>query len=246
MNRTISVVIPCKDDGELLAAALKSLAAQKIMADELIVVNNSSVDDTVAVAQKYGARVIHEDRIGILRATATGFDAATSDLILRLDADVILMPDFIQRVHQIWEAVTQAPGKKVVGVTGSARFMLPGWKGNFYSQIYLGAYRAAVSSTLGHQPLFGTNFSILRSWWEQIRDDIDFSNPIVHDDMHISFLVKPDETIWLQKDLTLDTDPRPLYGTRQLISRFRRGFYTIFLNWKTSPPHRRLAERGLL
>ncbi|APT95707.1 glycosyl transferase family A [Corynebacterium stationis] len=243
MKKSISVVIPCKNDGALLAEALESLAKQTVKADEIIVVNNASADDTKTIGEKFGAQVVNEDRIGVLRATATGFDLAKSDIILRLDADVVLKPDFIERVHQIWTNAAESSGKKVVGVTGSARFMLPGRKADLYSRLYLGAYRAAVRSTLGHQPLFGTNFSIPRCWWEQVRESIDFNNSLVHDDMHLSFAVRPDETVWLQKDLTLDTDPRPLHGIRQFINRFRRGFYTIFLNWKNSPPHRRLAER---
>ncbi|MEY8579066.1 glycosyltransferase family A protein [Corynebacteriaceae bacterium 6-324] len=241
--RTISVVIPCRNDGALLERTLKSLSLQTLAPDEIIVVDNASTDKTQEVAKKYGARIIYESQPSVLRATAAGFDAARSDVILRTDADVIIPSDFIEQVHQVWNFADLASGKSVIGITGSARFELPGWKGDLISRIYLKAYQKAVGSTLGHVPLFGTNCSILTSWWQEVRSHLDLSDPFVHDDIHISFAVRANETIWLQDDLSLDTDPRPLFGLRQIFTRFHRGFHTIFVNWKTSPPNRRLLER---
>ncbi|WP_369831090.1 glycosyltransferase family 2 protein [Corynebacterium sp. J010B-136] len=243
VSRTISVVIPCRNDGALLERTLESLGLQTLAPNEIIVVDNASTDKTQEVAKKYGARIIYESQPSVLRATAAGFDAARSDVILRTDADVIIPSDFIEQVHRAWTLAELASGKSVIGITGSARFELPGWKGDLISRIYLRAYQKAVGSTLGHVPLFGTNCSILTSWWHEVRSHLDLSDPLVHDDMHISFAVRANETIWLQDDLSLDTDPRPLFGLRQLFTRFHRGFHTIFVNWKTSPPHRRLQER---
>ena len=39
---------------------------------------------------------------------------------------------------------------------------------------------------------------------------------------------------------------RALYGTRQVVRRFRRGMHTIVRAWRHHPPHHRLAVRGLL
>ncbi|RSZ63912.1 glycosyltransferase [Corynebacterium hylobatis] len=247
--RTVSVVIPCLNDAVLLRRCLDSLRAQQVPADEIIVVDNGSTDDSAEVARRGGARVVTEPRRGITWATLAGFEAATGDILVRIDADILAPEDYIARLHRAWDAAEVSPGRRVIGVTGTAHFELGGalapLKG-FVSGLYLGAYQRAVGSALGHHPLFGTNFSVRADWWAEVRDTVGFSDPYVHEDMHLSFAVRPDETVWFQPDLVLAMDDRALRGARQLTVRFRRGFYTVFHNWRRHPPHRRLAQRGLL
>lgn len=250
-HRTLGVVIPCLNDGALLRRCLAAFAAQTKPADEIIVVDNGSTDDSATIAAEFGARVVGEPRRGITWATRAGFDASTCDVMLRTDADVAPAPDFVAKLHASWDAADANSGpehgqREVVGVTGSGRFELPGMRGRLSTALYLGAYRASVGSALGHQPFFGTNYSIRGSWWDDVRDGVDFSDVEVHEDMHLSFAVRPHETVWFQPDLVLDMDPRALVGARQVIRRFRRGAHTIRVNWRDQNPPRRLGARGLL
>ncbi len=243
---TFSVVIPCRNDAELLERCLTSFAAQLRPADEVIVVDNASTDHTRQIALRHGARVVDEPRRGITWATKAGFDAADGDILVRVDADVHVAPDYLQKLQEVWHAATTAPGRRVVGVTGSARFDVAGVAGKIASSAYLGAYRASVGSALGHHPLYGTNCSIRADWWARVRDEVDFSDTLVHDDMHLSFAVGEEETVWFQPDLVVGMDDRALRGIRQITVRFYRGFYTMVRNWRDHPPHRRLARRGRL
>lgn len=248
-HRRISIVIPCLNDAELLQHCLQSLARQTVPATEIIVVDNGSTDDSAAVAEKYGAIVVPEPRRGITWATATGFDHATGDVLVRTDADIIAPPDFVERLHRAWDAADASPGRTVVGVTGSARFMFPphlSALGDFISRLYLGAYQRSVGSALGHFPFFGTNYSLRARWWDEVSPRIDFADTYVHEDIHLSFAVRPHETVWFQPDVSVDMDARAVKGLRQLVVRFRRGVHTMFVHFRTQPPHRRLAQRGLL
>src|SRR5690606_36645832 len=58
-RRTVSVVIPVKDDAALLARCLEALARQTRLPDEIIVVDNNSSDDSALVAVAGGARVVN-------------------------------------------------------------------------------------------------------------------------------------------------------------------------------------------
>ena len=73
---TVSVVIPVRDDAEMLARCLAALAAQTRPADEIVVVDNGSSDDSASVARSAGARVVAEATPGIPQAASTGYDAA--------------------------------------------------------------------------------------------------------------------------------------------------------------------------
>ncbi len=54
----ISVIIPTLNGGNLLRQLLQKLSMQSIAADEILVVDSSSTDQTVSVAEEYGATVI--------------------------------------------------------------------------------------------------------------------------------------------------------------------------------------------
>jgi glycosyltransferase involved in cell wall biosynthesis len=70
----VSVVIPTRNDAAMLAACLDLLSRQTRPADEIIVVDNASSDNTAAVCSAAGVRRILVDVPGIPATTAAGFD----------------------------------------------------------------------------------------------------------------------------------------------------------------------------
>ena len=56
---SVSVIIPTRNGGDRLRELLASLTIQSLKADEILVVDSASDDNTVVTAQKYGA-VVHE------------------------------------------------------------------------------------------------------------------------------------------------------------------------------------------
>lgn len=243
---TLSVVILCLNNAPLLRRCLTTIAAQTDPPDEIIVVDNGSTDDSAAVARELGARVVDEPRRGITWATQSGFDAATGDIMLRTDADITMPRDFMARLRATWIRALRYPGRRVVGVAGKGEFEILGWRGRALMAAYLGSYRLTAGWALGRQPFFGTKYSISRAWWNEMRESVDFSDTLVHEDMHLSFAVRPDETVWLQRDLVLPMDPRAVQGAGQVAHRFRRGFHTIRVNWARELPQGRLSRRGAL
>ncbi len=243
----MSVVIPCFNDAVLLRRVLGSLVRQSVPADEIIVVDNNSTDASAAVAREFaGVHVVTEARQGITWAAAAGYDAAQGDLIVRTDADAVVPPDYIAWVHREWEDAQLRPGNQVVGLTGPAEFELPGrpeWFARVVSALYLGAYFLTTGSALGHRPLFGTNCVLSAAWWRSVRGAVSLDDAEVHDDLHLSFAVRPGETVRYAPQLRVRMDGRALRGGRQLVRRFRRGFHTMGLNFKVNPPHRRLLQR---
>ena len=77
---TVSVVIPSRNDAAMLKTCLSLLSQQSRPADEIIVVDNSSSDDTADICRAAGVRHIPVDLQGIPATAATGFDAAAGEL----------------------------------------------------------------------------------------------------------------------------------------------------------------------
>jgi glycosyltransferase involved in cell wall biosynthesis len=79
-----SIVIPALNEAESIAYVISAIPP--FCVDEIIVVDGGSTDETVSIAEKAGARVIHEPRRGYGIACYTGLLAARSEIVVFLDA----------------------------------------------------------------------------------------------------------------------------------------------------------------
>ncbi len=82
---SVSIIIPTLNEEESIGFVLSSIP--QALADEIVVVDGGSTDQTVAIAEAAGARVFAEPRRGYGRACATGVEEAIGDIIVFLDAD---------------------------------------------------------------------------------------------------------------------------------------------------------------
>lgn len=93
---TLSVVIPVLNEAEHIADLLGALAQQTRLPNEIIVADAESTDDTVELAKQHGAKVVKGGLPAVGRNA--GAAAASSDVILFLDADVLPPPQFIETI----------------------------------------------------------------------------------------------------------------------------------------------------
>src|ERR1051325_10925115 len=97
-KRAASIVIPNWNGQSLLESYLPSVlaAAGREPGTEVIVVDNGSTDDSAAVAERIGARVIRLDRnLGFGGGSNAGFRAAKNDIVLLLNSDMRVEPDLL-------------------------------------------------------------------------------------------------------------------------------------------------------
>ena len=85
----VSVVIPAYNSGAVIGRAVESVLAQTRPADEIIVVDDGSTDDTGQEVKRYGDKVcyIRQENAGASVARNTGVEAALYEWIAFLDAD---------------------------------------------------------------------------------------------------------------------------------------------------------------
>ncbi len=92
MKQTLSIVVSAYNEESSIGRCLESV---KNFADEVVVVDNNSLDKTEKVAKKYTEKVIKRSNKLMLNINKNeGFKKATGDWILNLDADEVI-PDLL-------------------------------------------------------------------------------------------------------------------------------------------------------
>lgn len=86
-SASIGIVIPCYRQSHWLGTALQSLREQTDPAEEIVVVDDGSPDETVQVAAEHGVSLLRQTNLGLSQARNTGLRALSTEWVLFLDAD---------------------------------------------------------------------------------------------------------------------------------------------------------------
>jgi cellulose synthase/poly-beta-1,6-N-acetylglucosamine synthase-like glycosyltransferase len=89
----LSVIIPARNEADNLERLLRSLEQQSLRPDEVVVIDDHSVDQTASLAQSLGATVIRAPDLpagwlGKSWACWLGAQKAKGEVLIFLDADV--------------------------------------------------------------------------------------------------------------------------------------------------------------
>jgi glycosyltransferase involved in cell wall biosynthesis len=100
MNK-VTAVIPAYNEAGRIARTLEQVAPY---VDEIVVVDDASVDATAEIAGRFGAKVFSQpENSGYIEAIKLGFSKATGEIIITVDADgefpAESIPDLIKPVE---------------------------------------------------------------------------------------------------------------------------------------------------
>jgi glycosyltransferase involved in cell wall biosynthesis len=236
---TVSVVVPVRDDADALEHCLGLLAAQTTAPLEVVVVDNGSRDDGPERARRLGATVVVEPEPGIAAAASRGYDAATGDLILRLDADSRPAPDWIARC-----AANLARDEGLAAVTGPGVFRgLPPGLGRLATAAYMGIYFRLIGRIVGRPPLFGSNLAMRRTAWRSVRGEVHRWDRGVHDDLDLTMHLAQRYRTAFDPDLVMSVSARPLLSGTGMLTRLRRAVRTVRLHRQDLPAIRLVGAR---
>jgi len=123
--KSISILIPAKDEEETIGAVLSDVnrETQKMpeFLWEVIVIADHCIDNTATIAKKNGAKVITNiNQAGKGNALISGFEIATGDIIVMMDADGSHIADDIKKFIPLLidEHVGLVIGSRCLGGSG--------------------------------------------------------------------------------------------------------------------------------
>jgi cellulose synthase/poly-beta-1,6-N-acetylglucosamine synthase-like glycosyltransferase len=99
---TVTVIVPAYNEEDGIADTLEALARQTARPERVIVVDDCSQDRTGEVARGYGADVLRPPRNLGSKARAQNYALphCHTDLVLPVDADTVLGPDYIELIKR--------------------------------------------------------------------------------------------------------------------------------------------------
>lgn len=92
----ITVIIPTYNRDKFILKAINSVLNQTVKVDEIIVVDDGSIDDTKCIIKNLDLKYIYQENNGVSSARNLGIKKASNDWICFLDSDDIWMETKIE------------------------------------------------------------------------------------------------------------------------------------------------------
>lgn len=166
----ISVVIPLYNKEEHILDTLNSIYEQSVQPDEVIVIDDGSTDNGVALAQQSGhknLRVICQKNQGVSVARNNGVSLAKNDYVAFLDADDVWLPFYLEQMIALikkypkagmyaskYQCVTQAGEYSDAKIVMQSIHPEGGLIDNYFEIAAEGDLPFMMSSTLVHKSVF--------------------------------------------------------------------------------------------
>ena len=188
MNRsqalTLSIIILAYNEERHIEGCLRSIERQTVKPDEVIVVNNNSVDRTVEIAKQFPfAKVVHETTQGLIPARNHGFRVAKGNILARIDCDARLNKNWVSMVKHAFA------DPKIAAVTGNAETNIIPFIPWPNVRIFSWSYHILARDYFKMPVLWGSNMAIRRSAWQQIETSTNPDDKQVHEDLDMTVLL---------------------------------------------------------
>jgi len=156
-----SIVVPALNEARYIADTLDSIKRQDFTGSwEVIVVDNASTDNTAIIAERLGARVVKETRLGICYARQKGTELAQGEIVISTDADTVFKNNWLTNIDKAFQA-----NKNCVAVAGPCKYTNGPLWGEIYPILLFG-FVYIVSKLTGRVVyITATNTAFKKSTW---------------------------------------------------------------------------------
>ncbi|MFN3708808.1 glycosyltransferase [Microcella sp.] len=185
---TVSIVIPAYNEETTIEPCIVAALTQTVPAHEIIVVDNRSTDRTAAIVAELQAAhpdapliyLPQFDEQGLVPTRNAGLDAATGEVLGRIDADSVLEPNWVEEVQKAFA------DPEVAAATGPVLYYdMPLRRFGLKADDTL--RRAILRLAREYHFVFGSNMALRASAWRAIRSEVcRDEDDLFHEDIDIS------------------------------------------------------------
>jgi cellulose synthase/poly-beta-1,6-N-acetylglucosamine synthase-like glycosyltransferase len=225
----ISVLIPAHNDADVLRECLDAVLAQTLPVDEIVVVADTCTDDTVAVAESYGAVVVDTEQGGKAASQDVGLPYVTGDIMICIDADTVIDVDVVEKLVAELDAGADATCANMLPMPQQRGF----WVANRRFAYALGRYWWRwCQAELGRLMVLSGCAYALRT--ETVRAIGGFPGELITCDMDLTWsLYKAGyRTTFCHKALAYTYDPETFAVYTKQMRRWASGFFQNFQSHK--------------
>lgn len=195
----ITVIIPAYNEEKMIETCIKHVLDQTERAHEILVIDNNSTDSTAKLIKKYPVTYILEKEQGIIPARNRGFNEAKGDIIARTDADTRVPKDWIAKIKKDFKE------NDILAVTGPVTFYDLPVNSPLLSNIFTYELKFLFNQFL----LFGPNFAIKKSLWDNIKEKVCLNAKKVHEDFDLALHVpEPQQNVFFDPHLVVPISAR--------------------------------------
>ena len=197
MSMDISIVIPVYNGEDYLAACLRAVQDLRPAPLECIVVDDGSSDGSARIAREAGVTVVSApERRGPASARNLGAAVARGEILLFVDADVMVPPDALARLAARF---SEDPARDAVIGSYDLSPAAPGLLSQYRNLLHCYTHQRGLSRTCG----FWAGCGAIRStiFWTHRGFDESHSRPCIEDLELGSRLRLAGQQIWLDKGL---------------------------------------------
>ncbi|HOR23207.1 glycosyltransferase family 2 protein [Candidatus Saccharibacteria bacterium] len=232
----ISVIIPVYNEEDRIKGCLGAITNQAVQPREIIVVDNNSTDQTVAIANNFsGIKIIKEPKQGIAYARDAGFKVAKGSILARIDADAFVPTNWVQLVDDNFKS------DKNIGALSGYGYSRTGLTNKYISRLISWAIHSHGKALFGATMVWGSNMAIKKSVWQKISKDT-IADSAVHEDIDIALaLASHGYKVKVDKNLVVNADLEEV----QRFSKYMRYYKMVFNNLRYHKNHPRSEYKSM-
>ena len=165
MKKNISFYVPAYNAEKTIKESITSIQNQSILPDEIILIDDCSIDKTVKIVKSEFSNVkiiVNKQNMGLGYSRNLGIKESKNDIIAAIDADVILDKYWLEKLlHEIEKRNLSMCGGKMDEYLLDNKINL--WRAKYYSQNW--------GNKLVFNPpfLFGCNTILIKSLWSRVK-----------------------------------------------------------------------------
>ncbi|MCA9346945.1 glycosyltransferase, partial [Candidatus Saccharibacteria bacterium] len=228
----LTILVPAYNEAQTIGDTLRSLLLQRVPAEDIIVIDDYSTDNTGLIARSYGVKVLRPPSNTGSKAGAQNFalQFVTTKYTMAIDADTTIAADAVEKL---------LPVIKKPNVAAACGFVLPRFvrsiweKGRYVEYLFAFTFFKPIQDYY-RKPLISSGcFSIYKT--EILKQNGGWSTRTLAEDMDLtwSFYLKGYSVRFVPEACSYAVEPHNFTFMRKQLKRWSHGFIqSVMLHWR--------------